>query len=151
MLLNTDAGVAIAAGMKGTQQEKEDFTGISVDREHIVRHLKASFEPAKKKQLARYKYTVPKAPSSDTEELSNIKISLNDILTHNKLVRARRRGINPIIITEDGNEELSNAMEEELRSVFSSSRHVYMHGGYNNGKTAKPQPIPSKIGCNTLG
>ena len=172
LLSNMNAGVAIASKLKGTQQEKEDFTGISVDGKTIVRMLKATFEPAKKDQLARYAYGVPKAPSSDMGELSNTEISLNDTLTRNELARARRRGIKPIINTEDGNEALSNAMEEEFCNILSSSvdsftstlstldsdslsgsepakkkatedpsskpRRVYMHGGHNDGKTAKP-------------
>jgi len=192
MLLNTDAGVAIAAKMKGTKQEIEDATGICVDRKHILRRLKASFVPAKPKQLATHYLHLPKAPSSDTKELSNTDISLNDTLVHNETVRAKRRGEH---ITESGKLALASgepakkkarrtyvdslsvseedspssqtlstldsdslsgsepAKKKALRtSVESSSptqsnpvedpsserRRVFMHGGHNNGKTAKP-------------
>lgn len=121
MALNTNAVVAIASALKGTQEEKEDSTGICVDRKHIVRHIKATFIPAKKNQLAKHVFKLPKAPSSDTKELSNTDTSLNDTLLHNEIVRAERRGIKPNINAEDGNEALSNATEEELRDVLSSS------------------------------
>lgn len=123
MLLNTNSTKAGIQNFKGTQEEKEDATGICVDRKHIIRELTASFVPTKKSknQLATYYLNVPKAPSSDIEELSNNEISLNDTLARNKLVRAKRRGINPFIITDDGNEALSNALEEVLGSELSQA------------------------------